>query len=487
MTDYDLYINGKYVSGTGKRIPVINPTTGEMTGTLSDATAEEVAQAVTAADEAFRGAWSSLALSERGRMLHRLADAIEDRAEDLAIAEVQDNGKVYREMIAQLKAVPRWYRYFGGLADKLHGQTVSMDKESLFTYTLKEPLGVIGCITPWNSPILLGAWKFAPALAAGNTIVVKPSEHASVGTVELAKCFEEAGFPPGVFNVVTGEGVTAGAALVDHPLVSKVSFTGSGAAGQHIASRASARLAEVGLELGGKSPNILFSDCNKDAAISGILAGIFAAAGQTCVAGSRAIVHRDIYDEVVERLLERTQTIRMGDPLDPETEIGPIANLPQLEKVKEYVEIAQAEGATLLTGGKAVDSQGYFYRPTIFGDVKPDMRIVREEVFGPVLTIMPFETDDEAIELANDTDYGLAAGLWTNDVSRSHYVSRRLKAGTVWVNTYRAIAHNMPFGGYKKSGLGRENGIEAINDFLRTKSVWVETEPSTGDPFALKV
>ncbi|MET4432943.1 aldehyde dehydrogenase [Mycolicibacterium sp. 624] len=486
------YIGGEYTEAhSSARLSVVSPISGETLGTIADSDAVDVAAAVASAQQAFEGEWADVTPAGRARLLDALASAIESRAGELIDAEVEDNGKVVREMRGQIHAVPRWYRYFGGLADKLEGTTVPMESPSLFNYTTREPLGVIGCITPWNSPLLLGAWKFAPALAAGNTVVVKPSEHASMSTLLFAQCFEDAGFPPGVFNVVTGSGSSTGRALVDHHDVRKITFTGSVDGGRLVAERASARLAHVALELGGKSANIVFADASIDAAVNGILAGIFAAAGQTCVAGSRALIHADVYDEVVSRVVERAKSIRVGDPRIQTTEMGPIANVPQLDKVSEYVKIAHGEGAELLVGGTTLTVQGgesgNYFAPTVFGGVTSDMRIFREEVFGPLLCATPFTTDEEAISLANSTEYGLAAGIWTSDVSRAHAVAKHLHAGTVWVNTYRAIAHNMPFGGRRTSGLGRENGLDAVTDFLETKSVWVETAQVTADPFSIKI
>jgi len=356
---------------------------------------------------------------------------------------------------------------------------------------MREPYGVVGCITPWNSPLLLGTFTFAPALAAGNTIVVKPSEHASVSTLELARCFEEAGFPPGVFNVVTGLGLPAGDTLARHKDVGVVAFTGSGPAGASVAAAAVGHYAEVVLELGGKSPNIIFEDAPLDAAVAGILSGIFAAAGQTCIAGSRALVQRPIYDQVLERLRERVRRIRLGNRMEAETDMGPIANEPQYRKVPSYFDVAKADGARVVTGAKksttAELQRGLYVEPTLLADVRNDMRIAREEVFGPVLSLIPFDHVDEAIAIANDTEYGLASGVWTTDLSRAHQVARRLQAGTVWINTYRSLSPSMPFGGYKASGVGRENGIEAMKEFTQVKSVWIETEPIAGDPFSIKL
>ena len=491
-TRLGVFIGGENVAAAeSDRIPVLNPATGEVWASIPEAGPEYVALAVEAAARAFQTAWRGTAPTERARLLRSLADVIERRADELAEIEVRDNGKLIREMRAQLRALPGWYRYFAGLADKLHGKTIPMDDASLFNFTIREPLGVVACITPWNSPLLLGTWKFAPALAAGNTIVVKPSEHASVSTLKFAECFVEAGFPAGVFNVVTGTGPRTGMALVTHSKVARVCFTGSGAAGSQVASAAVGRLIPVSLELGGKSPNIVFSDAPIDAAVSGLLAGIFAAGGQTCVAGSRALVGRDIYPEVVERLAERVRRINLGDPMVEGTEMGPMANPPQLMKVESFAASGIDQGARLVTGGHRASSSvlkdGLYFEPTIFADVDNQMRIAREEIFGPILSMIPFDSEEEAVRVANDTPYGLAAGIWTMDVSRAHRVARQLDAGTVWVNTYRAVSPNMPFGGFKSSGIGSENGADAVRDFTRVKSVWIETEPAAGDPFAIKV
>ncbi len=490
--DYGLYIGGKYVQPDGaSRLPVSNPATGETWATIVSARAQDVDDAVRAAKTAFDTTWSKTSPATRMRLLHRLADVIESRARELAELEVQDNGKLLREMYTQLKAIPGWYRYYAGLADKIQGDTIPHEKASLFNYTVREPYGVVACITPWNSPLLLGTFTLAPALAAGNTVVVKPSEHASVSTLEFARCFEEAGFPPGVFNVVTGLGLPAGDTLARHKSVGVVVFTGSGPAGASVAAAAVGHYAEIVLELGGKSPNILFEDAPLDAAVAGILSGIFAASGQTCIAGSRALVQRPIYNEVLRRLEERVRQIRIGDPLLDETEMGPIANESQYRKVLSYFDVAKADGARVVTGAQKSSSaelqNGLFVEPTILADVRNDMRIAREEVFGPVLALIPFDHDDEAIALANDTEYGLAAGIWTTSLTRAHKVARQLQAGTVWINTYRFLSPTMPFGGYKSSGLGRENGIEAMKEFTQVKSVWIETEPVAGDPFSIKL
>jgi acyl-CoA reductase-like NAD-dependent aldehyde dehydrogenase len=492
MTPYRLYIAGEHVgAASGATFDAINPTTGETWATHALAAADDVDRAVRAAGSAFESeAWRALSPTRRGRLMMRWADLIAERAEEIARVEVADNGKLYKEMLAQLRVIPDWLYYFGGLADKVEGRVIPLDRTSVLNYTLREPLGVVGIIIPWNSPVLLMMYSLAPALAAGNTIVVKPSEHASASVLETVRLAAEVGFPPGVLNVVTGER-EAGEALVEHPGVAKISFTGSEKTGAHIASRAGARLAPVALELGGKSPNIVFPDAALDAAEAGVLAGIFAAGGQSCVAGSRALFHREIHDELLERVQRRAAGVVLGDPMDDATQMGPIANVPQLARVEEMVEEARASGARVVTGGARTTveafPQGLWYGPTILDGVGNDAAIAQDEVFGPVLTVLPFETEEEAIAIANDTRFGLASGVWTRDLKRAHRVARALKAGTVWINTYRAITFNSPFGGVKESGFGRVNGAEAIDGYLQTKSVWTELSDEISDPFVMKV
>jgi len=485
VRSFGLWIDGQEVASTGTdRIAVVNPSTGAPWASLVDATAEDVDRAVRSASDAFAGPWSTTP-SMRIAALQRLADLIEERAPELAQFDVRDNGKIIRESTSQITFTHQWYRYFAGLADKIHGETMPASKPSLFNFTTREPLGVIACITAWNSPLLLAAVKLAPALAAGNTVVLKPSEFASTSTLEYARLCLEAGMPPGVVNVITGGGAVAGASLVEHPSVRHVSFTGSPGTGARIAASAGARLKGVTLELGGKSPNIIFDDADLDAAAVGVLGGIFAAAGQSCVAGSRVLVHRPVYDEMIERLRSRAAEIVVGDPMDPDTEMGPIANRPQFERVEHYVAVGLEDGGRLVTGGAPL-GEGFFFAPTIFADVDNGSRLAQEEVFGPIMAVIPFEDEDDAVRIANASNYGLAAGVWTASVSRAHRMAKRLQTGTVFVNTYRAMAPNMPVGGYKESGLGRENGIEAIRDFTQVKSIWIETEPSIVDPFKMR-
>jgi aldehyde dehydrogenase (NAD+) len=391
-------------------------------------------------------------------------------------------------MEGQLKSLSEWYYYFSGAADKIEGETIPSDKANFFVYTRREPIGVVAAITPWNSPLLLLTFKLAPALAAGCTFIVKPSEQTSASTLEFAKLFAEAGFPPGVFNVITGFGASTGGPLVRHPGVDKVGFTGSTTTGIRVMKDAADHLARVSLELGGKSPNIVFADADEDV-VNGVVAGIFAAGGQTCIAGSRLFVEAKLHDKLVSQLAERARTIKLGNPLHVETEMGPAAFKGQQEKIKSYIDIAQEEGAQLVYGGKIpADPElvnGFFVEPTIFTHVENSMRIAQEEVFGPVLSVIPFHTEEEVIRQANDTRYGLAAGIWTHDIRRAHRVAHALRAGTVWINSYRTLSFNTPFGGYKMSGMGTENGLESVREYTQTKAVWVELSGQTRDPFKL--
>jgi aldehyde dehydrogenase (NAD+) len=490
VASFGLHVGGKEVEpGEGRYFTAVNPTSGKVAWRFAEASASDVDRAVRAADDAFRGEWGRLSPTRRGRLLMRWGDLIAQNAERIGTTETEQNGKLLAEMRTQAVAVGNWLYYFGGLADKIQGSVIPLDRQSVLNYTLREPLGVVAVITPWNSPTFLTIMSVAPALAAGNTVVIKPSEVTSASAVDLARLALEAGLPAGVVNVVTGQRAT-GEALVDHGLVKKVAFTGGARAGQEIAARAGSRLIGVTLELGGKSPNIVFADADLGQAQAGLLAGIFAAAGQTCVAGSRAYIHADIYDQVVSALVDRANAIAIGNPLLETTQMGPIATRAQLEKDQVIVDRAVSEGAQVLCGGKRAEvadyPDGFFFKPTILEGASPDSFIMRNEVFGPVLTVTRFDTDAEVLALANDSDFGLAAGLWTADLRRAHRFARALQAGTVWINTYRSLAFNSPFGGYKQSGLGRLNGIEAIDNYLQTKSVWCELSEEIQDPFLIR-
>jgi len=491
LQTYRHYIDGKWVDPhTGKWFDTVNPYTGEAWAQIPHGDAADVDRAVKAARAAFEGEWSSLRPSQRGRLLLRLADLIEQHAAHLAEIEVRDNGKLYAEMSLQTKYMAGWYRYYGGLADKIEGAVIPTDKTNIFNFTRYEPLGVVGMITPWNSPLLLLSWKLAAALAAGNTAVIKPSEFTSASTLEFMPLFEEAGFPKGVVNTVTGFGADVGAAVVAHPDVAKIAFTGSDLSGQKIYEGAAKDLKRVSLELGGKSPNIVFDDADFEAAVMGAISGIFAATGQTCIAGSRLLLQRSIHDAFVRRLVEVAKSARIGDPMLPETNVGPITTEPQYRKVLDYIKIAKQEGAKCVLGGGSYQGPGtqggQFVEPTIFTDVTNEMRIAQEEVFGPVLAVIPFDGEEDAIRIANDVRFGLAAGVWTKDIGRAIRMSEKLRVGTVWVNTYRAVSFTSPFGGYKRSGLGRESGLEAIKEYLQVKSVWIATQSSVTNPFVLR-
>ncbi len=492
MKTYQHYINGAWVEpASGEYFDTDNPYTGEVWAQIAKGNTEDVARAVAAAKTAFEtGPWAEMRPTARGKLLVKLAETIEREAERLGELEVRDNGKLIAEMGTQTRYLAEWYRYYGGLADKVEGAVLPSDRPGIFNYTKHEPLGVVALITPWNSPLLLLAWKLAPALAAGNTAVVKPSEFTSASTLEFMELVKEAGFPDGVVNCVTGFGLDTGAPLVEHPDVAKVAFTGSDLAGQKIYEAAAKKIMPVTLELGGKSPNIVFEDADFEAAVMGAISGIFAATGQTCIAGSRLLVQRSIHDRFVKRLVEVAGEAKIGDPMSMDTHVGPVTTPPQYEKILHYINVAREDGATCVLGGKPYTGNGAkgdrFVEPTIFTGVSNEMRIAQEEVFGPILSVIPFDTEEDAIRIGNDILFGLAAGVWTSDIGRAFRMSDKLKAGTVWVNTYRAVSFMTPFGGFKRSGQGRESGQEAIKEFMQVKSVWIAQQTTAANPFIMR-
>lgn len=492
LPKYQNFIDNQFRSPeSGEWLESFNPFTGKPWCLVPRSNEADVDVAITSAWNAFNGKWSTMTATQRGACLRKLGDLIAENADHLAEIEVRDNGKLISEMSAQLHYLPQWYYYYGGLADKIEGRVLPIDKPNVFNFTRYEPLGVVVAITPWNSPLMLSSWKIAPALAAGNTIVLKPSEYTSASAFELAKLIEKSGIPPGVINIISGLGKEIGDQLVTHEKVAKVAFTGGTNTGARVYENATKTLKKVSLELGGKSPQLVFQDADKENAIKGVISGIFAATGQTCIAGSRLLVHQSIHDEIVDGLVKLAKTAKKGDPALKETQVGPVSTVDQYDKILSYFDIAKKEKAHCVIGGsKATGPEvgdGWFVEPTIYTQVNNQMRIAQEEIFGPVLSVIPFETQEEAISIANDSPYGLASGIWTTSMKRALEVSNQLKAGTVWVNTYRMLSFMSPFGGYKQSGIGRESGIEAIQQYLQCKSVWISTQEEVPNPFIMKL
>jgi aldehyde dehydrogenase (NAD+) len=478
MTTHSLLIDGQHVpSSDAALMGVVNPATEEVIAQVPSATDADVDAAVASARAALDGPWARLSARERGKILWRLGDLLMQRVDEIAHLETLHNGKpIFESRHIEVPAAADCFQYYAGWADKVHGETIPV-KGNYLAYTLREPVGVVAAIVPWNFPLLLTAWKVAPALACGNTVVVKPASQTPLTAIALGDLALEAGVPPGVLNVITGPGARVGRAIVKHPGVDKIAFTGDTSTGREIMQGGAETLKRLTLELGGKSPNIVFPDADIDAAVRGATTGIFYGKGEVCAAGSRLLVDRSIRDEFIDKLAARTRKIVPGDPLDPKTRLGAIASKGQMERVLRYIAIAKDEGATLVAGGARADigtGKGFFLAPTVFAGVAPDMTIAREEIFGPVLATIEFADVEEAIARANDSMYGLAAAVWTRDIKKAHYVARRLQAGTVWINTYNVYDTALPFGGYKQSGFGREMGMHALEHYTQVKSVFVD-------------
>lgn len=480
-----LYIGGEWVAAETR--PSIDPATGDPWGEVAYGGEEAIDRAVSAARAALEGPWRRMAGWQRGALLRKFADLYATEVEGLAQVESRDNGRAIRESRGDIGMHSQYYHWFASLADKLGGRTIPMD-DSVHAFTSRLPAGVVGTITPWNVPLMAAAWKLGPALAAGCTVVLKPAEQTPASSLALAHLFEAAGFPPGVVNVVPGDGPVAGARLAAHPGVDKIAFTGEGATARTILKTGADTLKRFSFELGGKAPHILFADADLEQALNAATGSAWALCGQSCALGSRVLVERPIYERVVEEFERRAARVRVGMPLDPATHMGPQAHAQQLEKTLDYIGIGRKEGARLVTGGTRIAREelrkGYFVAPTVFADVRPEMRIAQEEIFGPVAAIIPFDGEEEAIAIANGTRYGLTAGLWTGDVGRAHRVAARIEAGMVWVNTYRYIRWSTPYGGFKASGWGRENGIEALDDYLETRTTVISTSGKFADPYA---
>jgi aldehyde dehydrogenase (NAD+) len=473
---YKLFINGAWVdSASGKTFRSVDPFTGEDWAEVPEGDATDVAAAIDGARAAFENSWWRREPRKRAQVMQRLADLLQQNVEHLGPIESRDNGKLLREMLGMNTMTPTYYRYFAETADHIFGSVIRGGSPDVFSYTLREPYGVIGVQLPWNTPSVILAQAAAPALAAGNTLVIKPSEFAPVSTLEFARLAEDAGFPAGVINVVTGMGAVVGAALCNNSGIDKIAFTGSPEAGRLVASQAAQHLIPSVMELGGKSPNIVFEDANIDKAAAGVLGGFTAAGGQSCICGSRALIQESVYDEILERLAADVPKLTLGDPTDPNTDVGPFCTAQQLEKVKHFVEVGRQSGARLVVGGEQpAELGGWFFKPTVFADVDNKMEIAQEEIFGPVLSVIPFKDEADAIRIGNDTRVGLAAGIWTRDLGRAHRVAAELRAGTVWVNQYRRGDPAFPFGGYGESGYGRQSGQDALFDFTVLKSVQMD-------------
>ena len=489
MKHFKHYINGKFSEGSEK-FETLNPANGKPWATFPAASEEESIFAIESAHNAlYEGQWSKLNATQRGKLIHRLGDLIAKNASELGELETRDSGKLAVETKAQSSYVADYYYYYAGLADKIQGEVLPIDKPNMQVFTTREPIGVVVAIVPWNAQLFLSATKIAPALAAGNTIVVKASEQAPAALFKFAELVHECGFPPGVINIITGFADPCGKTLTTHPKVARIAFTGGTEVARHIVRNSAENFAHVSLELGGKSPMIIFEDCNIDGAVNGIIAGNFGASGQSCVAGSRVFIQRSIHSKVVELIKQRAEKIVVGNPLDSKTQVGPLATIHQVERASKVINDSVKQGANLVFGGKQPSQlkEGWYFEPTLLDCANQEFDCVKTELFAPVISVIAFDTEEEAIAMANDSDYGLGSGVFTENLARAHRVSAKIHSGIVWINTYRAISPISPFGGVKQSGGSREAGIDAIHEYTRTKTTWINTssEPMS-NPFIMR-
>ena len=489
MEHFKHYINGKFSSGS-ERFETLNPANGMPWATFPSATEDDSNFAIESAHKAlYDSAWSSLTPTQRGKLIHRLGDLISEHASELGDLETRDSGKLAVETRAQSSYVSDYYYYYAGLADKIQGEVLPIDKPDMRVFTTREPIGVVVAIVPWNAQLFLAATKIAPALAAGNTVVVKASEQAPAALFKFAELVEKSGFPPGVVNIITGFAEPCGRVLTTHPKVARIAFTGGTEVARHIVRNSAENFAHVSLELGGKSPMLIFEDCNIDGAVNGIIAGNFGASGQSCVAGSRVFIQRSIHSQIIDKIKERAKNIVVGDPLDSDTQVGPLATKHQVERALSVVKQSIKQGASLIFGGDKPShkKEGWYFEPTLLDCPNQEFDCVKTELFAPVISVIAFDTEEEAIEMANDSAYGLGAGVFTENLARAHRVSEKIQSGIVWINTYRAISPIAPFGGVKQSGGSREAGIDAIHEYTRTKTTWINTssEPMS-NPFIMR-
>ena len=489
MEQFKHYINGKFSSGVD-HFETLNPANGKPWATFPAASEEESNMAIESAHDAlYKGPWAEYTATERGKLLHKLGDLISKHANELGELETRDSGKLAIETRSQSKYVADYYYYYAGLADKIQGEVLPIDKPNMRVFTTREPIGVVVAIVPWNAQLFLSATKIAPALAAGNTVVVKASEQAPAALFKLAELVDKAGFPAGVINILTGFGEPCGRIITSHPKVARVAFTGGSEVAKHIVRNTAENFAHVSLELGGKSPMLIFDDCDIEGAVNGIIAGNFGASGQSCVAGSRVFIQKSIHSKILRKIKERAKAIIVGDPLDKKTQVGPLATAHQVERAHDVIDKSLKQGAKIVFGGKRPDhlSEGWYFEPTLLDCPNQTIDCVSTELFAPVISAITFDTEEEAIEMANDSDFGLGAGVFTENLARAHRVSQKIHSGIVWVNTYRAISPISPFGGFKQSGGSREAGMDAIHEYTRTKTTWINTSPEPmGNPFVIR-